>query len=181
MLPSRIHITGACGAGTSTLGAALAERLGVPRIESDDLIWEPTEPPFQTLRERAARQPLLRAATDTEGWVLSGSINTWGETAVPRFALVVFLSAPTQIRLERLRRRELERFGAAALAPGGVMHQNHTDFIAYAAKYDTAGPDIRSRVLHERWLATLPCPVLRLDGLLPTEEQVERVMAALGD
>jgi adenylate kinase family enzyme len=175
----RIHITGACGAGTSTLGRALATRLGIPQIESDDLMWEPTDPPYQRLRDRAARQPLLIAATEAEAWVLSGSINSWGDVAVPRFQLVVLLSAPTEIRLERLRKRELERFGAEALAPGGVMHQNHVEFIDYAAKYDTGGLDIRSGALHEAWIATLPCPVLRLDGLMPTEKQVERVLEAL--
>lgn len=177
----RVHVTGACGAGTSTLGRALAGRLGIPQIESDDLIWEPTDPPFQTLRDRAARQPLLIAATGGEAWVLSGSINSWGNAATPRFQLVVLLSAPTAIRLERLRKRELAQFGAAALAPGGVMHRNHEEFIAYAGKYDTGGLDIRSRALHEAWVATLPCPLLRLDGLTRTEDQVERVLAALNE
>jgi len=176
----RIHVTGACGSGTSTLGRALAARLCIPQIESDDIIWEPTDPPFQVMRDRAARQPLLLAATSGEAWVLSGSINSWGNAAAPRFQLVVLLSAPTELRLERLRRRELAQFGAAALAPGGVMHRNHADFIAYAARYDEGGLDIRSRALHEAWIATLRCPVLRLDGLLSTEAQVDRVLAALG-
>lgn len=175
----RLHVTGACGAGTSTLGRALATRLGIPQFESDDIIWEPTEPRFQQLRDRAARLPLLLDATSGEAWVLSGSINSWGNAAAPRFQLVILLSAPTEIRLERLRRRELAEFGAAALAPGGNMHQSHEEFIAYAARYDEGGLDIRSRALHESWIATLACPVLRLDGLTPTEEQVERVLEAL--
>src|SRR5690606_16952708 len=35
----RLHITGACGAGSSTLGQALATELGAAFIEADDIFW----------------------------------------------------------------------------------------------------------------------------------------------
>jgi hypothetical protein len=36
---------------------------------------------------------------------------------------------------------------------------------------------MRSRALHEEWLASLDCEVLRIEGIVPTGEQVEMVMA----
>jgi hypothetical protein len=143
------------------------------------VFWLPTEPPFQTIRDRSERQALLLQRTARARWVLSGSVSGWGDVAIERFDLVVFLTAPTEVRLDRLRARERAQFGHAAIAPGGAMHANYEAFIAWAAKYDTGGTDMRSRALHEAWLATLPCAVLRLDGLLPTAEQVERVVAQL--
>jgi adenylate kinase family enzyme len=43
---ARIHILGASGSGTTTLGAALADRLGHPHVDADSLFWLPTDPPF---------------------------------------------------------------------------------------------------------------------------------------
>ena len=35
----RIHILGAAGSGTTTLGRALAERLQCPHFDTDDYFW----------------------------------------------------------------------------------------------------------------------------------------------
>jgi hypothetical protein len=101
----------------------------------------------------------------TDGSVLSGSVVRWGAEIEDAFDLIVLLSVPTEVRLDRLRARELAELG-------------HVDeeFIAYAAAYDTAGHDLRSAALHEAWLAVRSCPVLRLDGTQPVEVSVRRVL-----
>ena len=162
--PRRVHITGASGSGTTTLGHALAARFGWRHLDTDEYFWLPTDPPFQQQRPVPERLALLGAALAGSGWVLSGAVGAWGDPFIPLFDLVVFLSVPAATRIARLRDRERLRFGEVALAPGGVMHANHTAFMAWAAAYDDGGPDMRSRQRHERWLATLPCPVLRLEG-----------------
>jgi adenylate kinase family enzyme len=45
-----IHITGASGSGTSTLGQALAESVGCPWLDADDFFWLPTDPPYTDKR-----------------------------------------------------------------------------------------------------------------------------------
>jgi Shikimate kinase len=45
----RIHILGASGSGTTTLGRALAERLQYPHFDTDDSFWVPTDPPSAVL------------------------------------------------------------------------------------------------------------------------------------
>ena len=128
--------------------------------------------------EREQRQSLLAAALDAAPrFVLSGSLCGWGDVFIPRFERVVFLALPHDARMARLLRREQERYGDK-IAPGGVMHDNSTAFLAWAARYDEAGLEQRSRRTHEEWLARLPCPVLRLDGASPTAEQVATVMAS---
>jgi adenylate kinase family enzyme len=171
-LAPHIHITGASGCGVSTLGAALAGRLGCTHLDTDDFYWMPTEPPFQVSREVLERLRLLRTAfaAASGGWVLSGSLDGWGDPLIPLFDRVIFLSAPTEVRLARLAEREHRRLGPA-VEPGGARHVQHLDFLAYAAAYDsgqfTGTMTGRYRARHEAWLERLSCPLLRLDGALP--------------
>ena len=156
-MSKRIHILGASGSGTTTLGSALAACLGCPHLDTDEYFWLPTDPPFQQARSRTDRQALLGAALARhEGWVLSGSLCGWGNLFMPLFDIVVFLWVPPAVRLARLAARERRRFGEAALAPGGAMHAPYTAFMAWAAAYDDGGLELRSRRLHEQWLRSLP-------------------------
>ena len=176
----RIHITGASGFGVSTLGAALAARLRVPWHDTDSYFWVPTDPAFVIRRPVADRLARLSRALDDEvGWVLSGSLDGWGDGLIPRIDMDVFLRVPTEVRMARLRARETARFGER-IAPGGDMHAGSVGFLDWAESYETGGMDQRSLARHEAWLAAMPCPVLRLDGSLPAEALPPLVMAALG-
>jgi len=177
----RVHIVGASGSGTTTLGRALAVRLGCPFFDTDDYFWLPSEPPFQRIRERGERQARLGAALQAQpDWVLSGSLCGWGDVFIPLFGLVVFLWVPPDVRLTRLRTRERARYGDA-LAPGGPQHDRSEAFLAWAAAYDE-GLEVpeRCRRLHETWLAALPCPVLRIEGTATVEANLELVSTSLG-
>lgn len=173
----RVHIVGASGSGTTTLGRALARQLACPHFDTDDFFWLPSEPPLQHIRDRAERRALLGAElTRHPGWVLSGSLCGWGDLFIPLFERVVFLGVPTDIRLGRLRERERHRYGAA-IAAGGPQHATYETFMTWAAGYDD-GIDIPdcSRRLHEEWLAALPCPVERFMDAGSTEDRVETIM-----
>jgi adenylate kinase family enzyme len=165
----RIHITGASGTGTTTLGLALARELSVAHFDADDYYWLPTQPPYREKRAPAERVRLLRRDMG-DAWVLSGSVSGWGDPLIPRFTAVVFLWVPKELRLERLRRREERE---------NIPPDDREEFLAWAAAYDEAGMEQRSRTLHEKWLAALACPVIRLEGNLTTAERLRRVQAAL--
>jgi adenylate kinase family enzyme len=168
----RIHILGASGSGTTTLGRALAERLQYPHFDTDDYFWVATDPPYTQQRERTERiQLLMDDLMAQKQWVLSGSLCGWGDVAIPLFELVVFLLIPQDTRMARLRRREQARFGKRIL-PGGDMYESSQAFLAWAASYDAGGLDIRSRQLHEEWLGTLPCPIVCFEGEYSIEEQL---------
>jgi hypothetical protein len=51
--------------------------------------------------------------------------------------------------------------------------------MSWAGAYDDGGLEMRSRRLHEAWLADLPCPVLRFTDAQPTEVQLEHVLGWL--
>lgn len=174
-----IHIFGASGAGTSTLGRAVAQRTGYTFLDSDDYIWAPTDPPFTALRTHAERLPLLqRDIEGIENAVLSGSLVGWGDPLIPCFTLAVRLVTPTDVRLERIERREYERFGDR-IRPGGDMYEQHRAFYAWAAAYDDGASTMRSRAMHDLWQQKLTCPRLTLDGTRPVEELAEAVLQNL--
>ena len=176
----RIHIFGASGAGTTTLGSLLAKRLKIPHLDTDDYYWFETEIPYTEKREVCERVELLRADLEKySSWVLSGSLCGWGDFAVKMLTLAVFLYVPQEIRIARLRKREIDRFGLEAVSTGGWFHDNHQEFIAWAEKYDSAGPEMRSRALHEQWISRLPCKVIRFEQPLPALEQAVRVEEVL--
>ena len=176
MKTRRILITGASGAGVTSLGRALADALAISHHDTDDYFWRPTNPPYREIREVADRLRLMREVfLDRSDWVLSGSLDGWGDPIIPLLDLVVFLYVPTPIRLQRLRAREARRFGADAVAPGGSMHQQAEEFIEWASRYDDGSREGRNLGRHQAWLATLPCHVLRLDGDRPLQDLVNEV------
>jgi adenylate kinase family enzyme len=179
MTQPRIHITGAACTGTTTLGRQLAEALGVPHVDTDDFFWRPTDPPYTDRRPASERLALMRAAMPADGWIISGSLDGWGDPLLREVDLIVFLTAPTALRLARLKARERRRFGDR-IAPGGDMEWLHASFLNWAAQYDDRGFTGRSRLRHETWLAEQPAPVLRLDATEPVEALVAKVLAALG-
>ncbi|MGH7769568.1 MAG: hypothetical protein ACREQP_19140 [Candidatus Binatia bacterium] len=175
-MPNRIHVCGASGSGTTSPATALAAKHGHHYFDSDEFYWLPTDPPYQHKRPPEVRLALLRSAlAHSASWVISGSLCGWGDPLIPEFELVVFLLVPTQIRLTRLRAREIERYGREAIATGGKLHQTHVEFLDWAERYDTGGLEMRSRTLHEAWLARLPGAVLRLEGDRSVADQLAQI------
>ena len=180
MKTCRIHITGASGAGVTSVGRALADALAISHHDTDDYFWRPTNPPYREMREVADRLRLMRDVfLDRSDWVLSGSLDGWGDPVITLFDLVVFLYVPTAIRLQRLRARETQRFGADAMAPGGSMHQQAEEFIEWASHYDDGTREGRNLARHQAWLTTLPCRVLRLDGIRQLQELVKEISTVM--
>ena len=171
-----IHIFGASGSGTSTLGRAVAARTGFRCMDTDDYYWLPAEPMYTLKRPIPERLALMERDLDgCDGAVLSGSLAGWGDPLIPRFTLAVRLDTPTPVRMERLRQREYARYGARVL-PGGDMYEQHQAFLAWAAAYDDGAPTMRSRAMHDLWQQKLSCPLLTLDGARSVEELAEEVL-----
>jgi adenylate kinase family enzyme len=161
-------ITGASGAGTSTLAAAFSDATQSRPLETDDYYWRPSEPPYQEkFSEDERRSALLKDLRSSPNAVVAGSLVGWGETLENAFDLVAFLYLPTAIRLARLKVREERRFGKA-----------DPSFLTWAAQYDEGTAEGRSLQRHRQWLANRKCPVLYLEGDLSTEDRLHRLLAA---
>ncbi|MBR6521145.1 MAG: shikimate kinase [Oscillospiraceae bacterium] len=159
-----IHIFGASGAGTSTLGRKICAELGYRFMDTDDYFWLPTDPAYTVKRPRDERIALMnRDIDEADNVVISGSLIGWGDVLIPRFTLAIRVETDTDIRAERLHIREKEKFGAR-IEPGGDMYEQHLEFLDWARAYDTGGLDMRSKAHHDEWQKRLKCPLICLDG-----------------
>jgi adenylate kinase family enzyme len=180
MTAFRINVIGASGSGTSTVGRALAAALVVPHFESDDFYHGPSDPPFQNPRPATERcRMICRDLSPRENWVLSGGVTGWEPYPELDFTGFVFLHVPTAVRIERLRRRETERFGDR-IREGGDMFETHREFIAWASRYDAGDVEGKTLARHEAYLQSQRCPVFEFRVELAVREIVERVIQSLG-
>ena len=164
MVDRVIHILGASGSGTTTLGKYISNRLGYFFMDTDDYFWMPTNPPYTIKRDIAQRLVLMK--NDIAKWkkvVIAGSLVDWGDELIPLFTLVIRMETEAKVRIERLKKREEERFGKR-IEPGGDMYEHHQEFIRWASDYDNGGLNMRSKAKHDEWQKRLLCPLIRLDG-----------------
>jgi len=180
-MANRVHIFGASGSGTTTLGTELSKRLRVPHLDSDAYYWKQTDPPFVEKNEPSVRiRQIERDISTVDSWILSGSICNWGDPLLHHFTIAVFLQLDPSIRMKRINNREIDRY-SDRIQPDGDMHQKHLEFMSWAESYDTAKAPIRSLDLHEKWMTTLPCPILRQDSGRKVENLVEEVLMLVAD
>ncbi len=182
MKETRITIIGASGSGKSTLAKAVAKKIGTPHFDSDIYFHFPTDPPFQKQRSPDERLSLLMTDLNKNAsWVLSGGAGAWNPAPQVLYTLVVFLYLPPPIRLERLRQRELQLYGARILK-GGDMENDHQEFIKWSEEYDSGlAEGTNTLPSHNAFLKNLDCPVIRLEKVMTTEEQVENICNKLDE
>jgi len=178
-MKKKIHIFGASGSGTTTIAKIISEKLGYKHFDTDNYYWYPTDIPFTKDRPIEKRLQLMSsdlAAADK--WVLSGSLDGWGNPLIPLFELAVFVYVPQDIRIERLKKREIERYGSDVL-PGGSRYKSTKAFIEWAAGYDLGLLTGRNLPRHKKWLEGLDCKIVKLENH-SLDESVAIVMGAIG-
>lgn len=123
---------------------------------------------------------MLQQVLETrDGWALSGSLCGWGDFVIPMFDLAVFLWVPRELRMDRLRLREMDRYGAQIANPSDARYDAHIQFLEWAGAYDKGGLDMRSRSRHEQWMKSLPCPLIRIEGAHTIDESLKSVLDVL--
>lgn len=174
-----IHIFGASGSGTSTLGREIAQALGWRFMDTDDYFWLPTDPMYTLKRPVEERLDLMKKdIEESENAVVSGSLSGWGDALIPCFTLCIRVVTDTDIRIERLKMRERRKFGER-LDEGGDMHEAHLRFLEWAKKYDDGDEHMRSRKNHDLWQKKLSCPVIYVNGAEDLNANLEIVKKQL--
>ena len=161
-MPHGIAIVGLNGSGKTTLGRALAERLGYFRIDVEDYYF-PAEGAFNEARSRDEVEQLMLEDIEKNGNFVLSSVCADFASIEKYYCLIVYLEAPKEMRLDRIRKRSIDRFGKRVL-PGGDLYESEENFFAFAAK--------RTPEKIENWLPKCTCPVLRIDSTKPVSELV---------
>ena len=170
-----IHIFGASGSGSTTFARAIADRYGYHHIDTDDALWEKTDPPFTVKRDLPAVKNLIEMQmSENEKNVISGEFLGWGDFLKGKIDLLVYMHLPVEIRIERIKAREIKRFGARVL-PGGDMHQAHLDFLAWVREYEHGDDTRRSVAMHQKWLKRVDIPILRVEEAASIETLLQKI------
>ena len=101
----RISVVGTSGSGKTTLSRAIAERLGLPYIELDEVYWGPdwAKPTDDDFRAR------VREAVAADRWVCDGNYSLAREIVQPRADTLIWLDLPFPLVMARTIRRSVGR------------------------------------------------------------------------
>ena len=160
-----ILMCGLNGAGKSTLGRALAERIDFHFIDNEDLYFPGTDPHYiyASPRTREEVEKLLSyEVKEHENFVFS-SVKGDYRNCASLFQYAVLIYVPRDIRIQRVKDRSFQKFGDRML-PGGDLYEQEENFFDF----------VRSRAENtvEEWAKSLSCPIIRVDGTKPVEENI---------
>jgi len=156
--PQGIIVFGANGSGKTTLGRELARILKFKHMDIEDYCFEKSEIPYTKLRSREEFLELMLVDIKKyHSFVISTVIGDLGDEIPDFYQLAVYLSAPFELRMERVKRRSYEQYGERVLQ-GGDMYEQELKFFDFVASRPLSTIDC--------WAETLTCPVIRVDGTL---------------
>ncbi len=186
-----IAILGMNGAGKSTLAHALAKATGYTEMDVEDFYFPEQRAsrlhalehdtvavtehlgdlPFSVPRSKPEVEALLlEAIPEDSGFILAGVTLNFREEILSRLTLAVELQTPLETRVRRIEEREIRRFGDRVL-PGGDMYEQQADF---RRMVETRDPSAASQSAEK-----LPCPVIKLNGTAPVEENIAAILSHL--
>lgn len=154
--PKGIIVFGANGSGKSTIARELANILNFKHMDIEDYHFEKSEIPYTIERSyEDCLNLMLDDIKKTRSFVISAVTGDFGEEISSMYDFAVFILAPLETRIERIKQREFEKHGKRILK-GGDMYEQHLKFVDF----------VSSRTLQkiEKWEETLMCPVIRIDG-----------------
>ena len=105
-----------------------------------------------------------------ENFVFTSVKGDYGETIYPFFQYAVLIDVPRDIRIQRVKNRSFQKFGERMLL-GGDLHEQEEKFFDFVKS--------RPENTVEEWAKSLECPILRIDGTKPIEENVDFITKAV--
>lgn len=173
LMGTGVIVCGLNGAGKSTLGRALAERLRFHFIDNENLYFPKTDPSYLYATPRTrdeVKRLLLNEIREHGNFVFASVKGDYGEDVYPLFRCAVWVDVPRNLRMERVRNRSFQKFGNRML-PGGDLYEQEERFFEFVAA--------RDEDTVERWLRDIRCPVIRVDGTKPIEENVAYIVGKI--
>ena len=170
-----LSIIGSSGSGKTTLGKIVAQKLGYLYFDVDDYIWKQnTDSPYTQMYTR--EEKISRLNTDIapyEHFVMAGSMSSFHYAFDDMFKMMVFLYVEPDIRIQRVHKRAIERFGRRVLE-GGDMYESHMKFLKDNRSYEEDGsPNMREQ---KEWMTNMSCVKIELDGATDLESNADIIV-----
>lgn len=170
-----ILICGLNGAGKSTLGRALAKALRYRFIDIEDLCFPKDDPDDWYANPRSSEEVksmLADMTAKSDPFVLAAVRGIFGEAIISRFRAAVYLEVPKEVRMQRVYLRAYSQFGER-ICEGGDCYEREAAFFRFVQS--------REEDTVEKWLRSVSCRVIRMDGTLPVCDTVNRLAELLHD
>ena len=156
-----IHVMGASGSGTSTIGGLLGKTLDFDVIESDFYKWKQTIPEFQIMRPiEESNALLMERITSSKNLIITGSLHS-NPITHKHIDLIIYLHCPTWLRIRRIKQRDIAT-GRNSLQAEGEVRENFLWFLNFAKNYNKLGSDIRSKASQEMVMKSCNVPVINI-------------------
>ena len=170
-----IMICGLNGTGKSTLGRMLADRMGYEFIDNEELFFPKTDPSYMFSDPRSKEEVirlLEERISDNDRFIFAAVKGDYGDKLIAVLDHVVLIEVPKQIRRQRVRDRSYQKFGDRIL-PGGDLYDIESKWFTLT--------DSRPETYVTDWLKTVNCPVIRIDGTLPAEKNLDHIASVLSN
>ena len=154
--PHGIIVFGANGSGKTTLGRELARILDFKHMDHEAYAFIESKIPYTNERSRDGQIKLMLADIEkSRGFVISAVTGDFGDEIESLYDLAIYIETPLELRIERIKQREIDKFGDRILK-GGDMFERQKEFLNFVV----------TRPLSKigQWADSLSCPVIRVDG-----------------
>ena len=165
-----IIICGLNGAGKSTLGKALAEKFHFYFIDIENLYFAKADPDYIYASPRTHEEVekiLLQEIKMHENFILASVKGDYGEVIYSFIQYAILIDVPKDIRLQRVKMRSFQKFGNRMLS-GGDLYEQEKNFFHFV--------ESRDENIVEEWVKSLKCPVIRIDGTKPIDENAKFII-----
>ena len=173
MMGIGIQICGLNGSGKSTLGRALAEKIGFYFIDDENLYFSrsnPNEPYTNPKPRHEVEQLLMNEVKNHPDFVFAAVKGDYEKDIISMYDYVIMIDVPKSVRSKRVRNRSYKKFGSRMLLGGDLYNQEEAFFQMVESRQSS---------YVENWLQTVKCPIIRVDGTKPIDENVEYIINSI--
>ena len=121
-----IIVCGCNGSGKSTLGKELAKKLDYQFIDIEDVYFQlsDTDYVYDSIRSRdEVESILIDEIKKYDNFVLAAVKGNYGKGLTALYKYAIFIKAPKEIRLNRIKNRSFQKFGNRMLPDGDLFER----------------------------------------------------------
>ena len=149
--------------------------MGYEFIDNEDLYFPKTDSSYVFSGPRSKEEVIRILEERIRGnnrFIFAAVRGDYGDRLIASLDHIVLIEVPKQIRSRRVRERSYQKFGDRIL-PGGDLYDKESKWFSLT--------DSRPDTYVTDWLKTSNCPVIRVDGTLPVEKNLDYIVSVLSD